>query len=220
MPVERSYFSTGVSAFFEMATSDAERILPPHLQPIEVRPQRSILNVTAFHFRDSEVGPYAELTFSVVVPAIVGSWLRHAKGGFYPFVAATSSEESRRHREDRFRIPHYQKDIDAHFIEKADELRVRVWGEERPIVDFTVTEHLWSSSTHLLHGFMMDGTQRLKADIQISGRYTVHEHEKGRMILYDHPMTAGLNLEEIAPYPFREHWLKEGTEVFHPLETL
>ena len=218
--VEKNYFSTGVSGFFEMATSDAERILPPHLQPIEVRPQRSILNVTAFHFHESEVGPYAELTFSVLVPPMVGSWIRHAKAGFYPFIAATSSEESRKHRWERFRIPHYPADIDAHFIEKSDELRVKVWAEEMPVVDFTVTQHLWASSTHLLHGFMMDGTQRLKADIQISGRYTVHEHEKGRMILSPHPMTELLNHEEVAPYPFREHWLKEGTEVFHPLELL
>src|SRR5687768_15981993 len=136
MAIDKQYFSTGVSAFFEMATSDAERILPPHLQPIEVRPQRSILNVTAFHFRESEVGPYAELTFSVVVPPVAGSWLRHAKGGFYPFVSATSSEASRRHRSQRCCIPHQEFDIDAHFIEKAGEMRVRVWGEQKPIVDF------------------------------------------------------------------------------------
>jgi len=220
MAVDKLYFSTGVSAFFEMASSDAERILPPHLQPIEVRPQRSILNVTAFHFQESEVGPYAELTFSVVVPPVAGSWIRHAKAGFYPFMAATSSEASRRYRSERFFIPHYDKDIDAQFIETADELRVRVWGEDLPIVDFTVTQHLWRSTTHLLHGFMMDGAQRFKADIQISGRYTVHEHEKGRMILHDHPMTRALTLDEVSAYPFREHWIKEGTEVFHPLEAL
>ena len=220
MSVEKHYFSAGVSGFFEMATADAERILPPHLQPIEVRPQRSILNVTAFHFPESEVGPFAELTLSVVVPPVIGSWIRHAKAGFYPFIAATTSEESRRHRWERFRIPHYPANIDTQFIERAGELRVRVWAEKRPVVDITVTQHLWSSTTHLLHGFMMDGTQRLKADIQISGRYTVHEHERGQAILHHHPMTDLLNLEEISPYPFREHWLKEGTEVFHPLEQL
>jgi hypothetical protein len=220
MSIDRQYFTSGVSAFFEMATTDAERILPPHLQPIEVRPQRSILNVTAFHFRESEIGPYAELTFSVVVPPVVGSWIRHAKGGFYPFIAATSSEASRRHRSERFCIPHYEKDIEAHFIEKSDELRVKVWGENKPIVDMTVTQHLWKSTTHLLHGFMMDGQQRMKADIQITSDYTVHEHERGRMLLHDHPMTRGLTLEEVSPCPFREHWFKEGTEVFHPLEIL
>ena len=32
--------------------------------------------------------------------------------------------------------------------------------------------------------------------------------------------TAGLSLDEVSAYPFREHWLKEGTEDFHPLEML
>ena len=46
----RYVFTSGVSAFFEMPTSDAKRILPAHLQPVEVRHERSILSVTAFHF--------------------------------------------------------------------------------------------------------------------------------------------------------------------------
>lgn len=217
---ERSYFSTGVSAFFEMATSDAVRLLPSHLQPIEVRPQRSILNVTAFHFRRSEVGPYVELTFSVVVPPVINEWRRHPKGGFFPFLAATSSEASRRYRREALRIPHHDQDIDALFLERPGEIRARVHSGGLPVVDLTVTPYQWHSTTHLLHTFMMDGQRRLKADLQISGRYTVHEREEGSMTLFDHPMLQGLFLDEVCPYPFREHWLKEGFELFHPLETL
>ena len=63
MPVAagRYVFSNGVSAFFEMPTSDARRILPEHLEPVEVTHQRSILAVTAFHFTESVAGPYVEL---------------------------------------------------------------------------------------------------------------------------------------------------------------
>ena len=88
------------------------------------------------------------------------------------------------------------------------------------MVDLSVTPHVWHSTTHLLHTFMMDGSRRLKADLQVSGRYTVHEQERGRMELFDHPMTDGLTLAEVSPYPFREHWLKEGCELFHPVENL
>lgn len=220
MSADKYYFSTGVSAFFEMATSDAERILPDHLQAIEIRPQRSILNVTVFHFRESEVGPYAELMFSVVVPPVADAWGRHPKGAFFPFRAATSSERSRRHRRELLSIPHYDEDIDVQLIEARGELHVRVRGGGEPVVDLTVTQHHWESSTHLLHTFMMDGTRRLKADLQITGRYTVHEHERGRMRLHPHPMTRALTLADVSPYPFREHWLKEGFEVFHPVEVL
>lgn len=218
--MSKSYFSTGVSALFEMATADAERILPRQLQPIEVRPQRSILNVSAFHFRESEVGPFAELVFSVVVPPVVGSWARHPKAGFYPFLTATSSAASRRLREEHLRIATYPDDIDAQFIERADRIRVRIGSRRLPAVDLTVTQHTWSSTTHLLQSHMMDGERRLKADVQISGRYTMHEQERGRMTLFPHPMTSGLTPGEVSAYPFREHWLKEGFELFHPVEAL
>jgi hypothetical protein len=224
MPVEfgRYAFTTGVLAFFEMPTSDARRIVPAHLEPIEVRHQRSILAVTAFHFLESEIGPYAELTLAVVVPPVPGSWFahQHPKAGFYPFLAATSSEESRRHRSERYRIPHLAENIDARFVEKGGSLLVNVWTRTGPIVDLTVTQHKWESTTHLLHTFMMDGTRRLKANLEISGRYTVHENERGRMTLHHHPMTAALTLDEISSCPFREHWLKDGVELLQPVETL
>jgi len=218
--VGRYVFTTGVSAFFEMPTSDARRILPEHLQPVEVRHERSILAVTAFQFRESMAGPYAELMLSVIVPPVPGRWGQHPKAGFYPFLAATSSEASRRHRSEDFRIPHLAEDIDVQFVESAGALRTSVWSRSGPIVDLSVTQYKWESTTHLLHTFMMHGTQRYKANIQITGRYTVHENERGRMTLHHHPMTTALTLEEISPYPFREHWLKEGVELFHPLETL
>ena len=218
--MSKAYFTTGVSALFEMSTADAERILPPHLQPIEVRPQRSILNVSAFHFRDSDVGPYAEVMLSVVVPPIIGRWRHHPKAGFYPFIAATSSEESRRRLHERLRMPTHPENIDVHLVERADEVRVKAWCEGAPIFDLTVTQHEWHSTTHLLHSFMMDGERRLKADVQIHGRYTMHEQERGRIVLFDHPVTSMLTLDEVARYPFREHWLKEGYELFHPLEAV
>lgn len=220
MMSDKSYFSTGVSAFFEMATADAVRLLPGHLQPIEIAPQRAILNVSIFHFRQSEVGPYAELMFSVVVPPVPDEWGKHPKGGFFPFLAATSSERSREHRRRLLRIPHYEENIDAQFIERPEALRIRIRAADRPVLALTVTSHVWLSTTHLLHAFMMDGSRRLKAACQVSGRYTVHEQERGSLTIHRHPMTEGLNLDELSRHPFREHWLKEGCELFHPVESL
>ena len=219
MPVGKYSFSTGVSAFFEMATVDAVGVLPAYLQPIEVRHQRSVLSVTAFLFEDSVVGPYTELMFAVVVPAMVEAWGHHAKGGFYPFLVATSSAEARRLRAERYHFPYADQDIDAQFIETPGRLRFRAWGGGDPIVDFSVTQGAWESTSHLLQGFAGRGKSRYRANVQISGEYTVHENERGTMILYPHELTRALLPSEVAPYPFREHWLKNGTEVFHSLET-
>lgn len=213
-------FHTGVSAFFDMATSDARALLPGHLEPIEVTHQRSVLSVTAFLFDDSVVGPYTELMFSVVVPPTVAQWGRHAKAGFFPFLAATSSAEARRIKAERFHFPYHEQSIDAQFIETDDRLRVRIFGAGDPILDLSVTPGAWETTTHLLQGFMMNGEQRLRATLQISGDYTVHEEEAGQMMLFPHQITSELLTQEVSPQPFREHWFKNGTEVFHQLETI
>ncbi|MDH3270558.1 MAG: hypothetical protein OEN56_04455 [Gemmatimonadota bacterium] len=221
MPVVSSHrFHTGASAFFEMATSDARALLPEHLEPIEVTHQRSVLSVTAFLFDDSVVGPYTELMFSVIVPPTVAQWGKHAKAGFYPFLAATSSAVARRIKAERFHFPYHEQSIDAQFIETSDRLRVRVFGAGDPILDLSVTLGAWETTTHLLQGFMMNGEQRLRTTLQISGDYSVHEEEGGAMKLFPHPITSELLSQEVSPQPFREHWFKNGTEVFHQLETI
>lgn len=218
MPVGSYGFRTGVSAFFEMATPDALAVLPAYLQPIEVRHQRSVLAVTAFLFEESEVGPYTELMFSVIVPPQVAKWGEHAKAGFYPYLAATSNAEARRRRSERFHFRYLDEDIDTQFVETGDRCRVRAWARGEPLVDFSVTQRTWEDTSHLLQGYSNCENHRYRATVQISGRYTVHENEQGSMTLYPHDLTEPLLSQEIAPYPFREHWFKNGTEVFHSLE--
>mgnify|MGYP006107642591 FL=1 len=218
MSVGSYRFETGVSAFFEMATADARVLLPEHLEPIEVRHQRSILSVTAFLFDDSVVGPYTELMFSVIVPPMVAQWGQHAKAGFFPFLAATSSAEARRIKSERFHFPYHPEDIDAQFIETDDRVRIRVFGGGDPIIDMSVTQGQWETTTHLLQGFMMNGDEKLRTTLQISGDYTVHENESGGMTLFPHAMTVDHLQGDVGEYPFREHWFKNGTEVFHNLE--
>jgi hypothetical protein len=219
MPVGSYRFHTGVSAFFEMATSDARAVLPDHLEPIEVRHQRSVLSVTAFLFDDSVVGPYTEVMFSVIVPPKVSPWGQHAKAGFYPFVAATSSDDARRIKAERFHFPYHDQRIDAQFIETSESMRIRVFGAGSPMLDMCVTPGPWEITTHLLQAYMMNGDQRLRTTLQISGDYTVHENERGQMTLFPNPILGDLLRQEVSPYPFREHSFKNGTEVFHKLET-
>lgn len=218
--MSKAYFTTGVSSLFEMSTADARRILPAHLEPIEVRPQRSVLNISAFHFRDSGVGPYAEILFSVVVPPTVGGWSSHPKAGFFPFRAATSSEASRERLRTELRIPTHPDPIDVRFVERENRLRTQVWCMDEPVVDLTVTVHKWKDTTHLLQSYMVHGDQRLKADVQISGTYSMHEHESGELRLFPHALTRELSLDEVAGSPFREHWLKEGFEQFSKLQAI
>lgn len=219
MPVSAYDFRTGVSAFFEMATRDAQAVLPDYLQPIEVRHQRSVLSVTAFLFEESEVGPYTELMFSIIVPPMVAKWGEHAKAGFFPYLAATSSAEARRRRSERYHFKYLDEDIDTQFVETGDRCRVRAWAHGEPLVDFSVTQRAWEDTSHLLQGFSTCGEQRYRSNVQIKGSYTVHENEQGSMTLFEHELTQPLLAQEIAAYPFREHWFKNGTEIFHSMES-
>ena len=219
MSVAGSYrFHTGVSAFFEMATSGARALLPPYLEPIEVRHQRSVLAVNVFLFDDSVVGPYTEVTFAVIVPPLIAKWGQHAKAGLFPFLVVASSEEARRIKSERLHLPYHEQTIDAQFAETEDRVRVQIYGGGDPILDLSVTPGAWETTTHILQGFMRNGSERLRTMMQISGDYTVHENEEGEMTLFPHAITDELLQHEVSPYPFREHWFKNGTEIFHQLE--
>jgi hypothetical protein len=156
--------------------------------------------------------------FSVIVPPRVSPWGQHAKAGFFPFLAATSSDEARRIKAERLHFPYRAERIDAQFIESDERLRIRIFGAGSPILDMTVTRGPLEPTTHLLQAYMMNGRQRLRTTLQISGDYTVHENEKGAMTLFPHPFTADLLRQEVSACPFREHSFKNGTEVFHKLE--
>ncbi len=184
-----------------------------------MRHQRSVLAVTAFLFEDSAVGPYSELMFSVVVPPQASPWGEHPKAGFFPFLAAASSEEARRLKAERFHFPYHGGNIDAQFVESDSWARVRIFGSGSPILDMCVTAGHWAVERHLLQGYMMNGSERLRTTVEIGGDYTVHEEEKGRIELFAHPLTEELLSHEISRYPFREHSFRNGMEVFHKLES-
>ena len=59
------YFKEGLSCLFEIATENARQLLPGALQPLERRPESSVLSVSVFDFFKGDAGPYQELVLSV-----------------------------------------------------------------------------------------------------------------------------------------------------------
>ncbi len=220
MPLTRYHYSQAVSAFFEIATADARRILPPHLQPLEVQHEASILAVTAFDFTDSMVGPYQEIVLSVIVPPLVKPGQEMAKSAFYPFLVGTSTEASRAHAIERWHLPHYMEDLDIDFMPSDGRMRVEVREGDRPIMDFEIADHQSEPVDHLYQSFMVNGDSRFKVDIHMRGPHSEHEEELGSLKLYEHPMTARLTLDQVAAFPFREQWMRDGVQVFEELEKI
>ena len=213
-------FRRCVGAFFEMPTADARRLLPKHLEPLEMQHERSILALTAFQFHESEVGEYEEIVLAVIVPPMVERGKPLPKAAFYPFVVGTSTEASRLHAIDRWHLPHYMKDLRIEFTETEEGMEVNVLDGAEPVLDLLVTQHSYEPSKNLYNAFTVRGDERFKANIYMEAPHSEHEEERGSLTLYEHPMTLGLTIDDVNTYPFREQWYQEGLQTFEPLETL
>jgi hypothetical protein len=208
-----------VGGYFEMPTSDARRLLPDHLEPLEVVHERSILAITAFRFVDSMVGPYDEVVLAVVVPPIVEPGKPLSKAAFFPFMVGTSTPEAREHAIERWRLPHYPKDISVDFTRTDDQLRVAVTDDGAPVLELVVTEFDRGSAANSYMCFTVDPDRRYRVNILMEADHTEHEEETGSLTLYEHPMTAGLTIDEINTYPFREEWYGRGRQTFDQMVT-
>lgn len=213
-------FQNCVGAFFEMPTDDARGLLPGHLQPMEMQHTRSILSVMAFQFTESMVGAYDELVMAIIVPPMVEPDKPLPKAAFYPFMVATSTEAARLHAIERWHLPHLMKDVTMDFTESDGTMEVNVRDEDGPILDLLVTQHDYHPSRNMYNAFTVDGDARFKANIYMEAPHSEHEEEEGSLTLYEHSMTRGLTIDDIATYPFREQWYQAGLQTFEPLESI
>jgi hypothetical protein len=217
------YFHHGVNCLFEMATSDARRILPAHLQPLEVQHTRSVLAVTCFTFHGGDAGPYEEIVLGILVPPVVKPGGRLPKAAMYPLIVGCSTADGRNQGIDRWKLPHLMEDIQGEFIESNEgkELLVKMSAGGAPIMEMTVTAHEFEESELLFHTFVSDDSGNYKSDLIMRGKgYSEHEFEKGSLTLYEHELTQALTLDEVEEVPFREQWMKDGVEIFHELENV
>ncbi len=212
-------FDICVGGYFEMATTDARKLLPPHLEPVEVQHERSILAVTAFHFHESMVGAYDEIVLAVVVPPMVEPGKPLPKAAFYPFMVGTSTEASRLHAIERWRLPHYMSDLDIDFHTADGKVSVTVQDAGAPVLELVVTDFDRAPARNTYECFTIDPEARYKATIYMEASHTEHEEERGSLTLHEHTMTEGLTIDEVNSYPFREEWYGKGLQTFEPMES-
>lgn len=220
MDLTRYHFSTAIGAFFEMATPDARRILPHHLQPLEAQHGRSILAVNAFRFTDSMVGAYDEVVLSVIVPPMIEHGRPFPSAAFFPFAIGVTTRAAREHGIERWHLPHYMSDVEVQFTESDTELIVNAQGEGEPMLDVTITNFRPEPDRLLFNCFMMEGEQRFKVNLFMEGAHSEHEEKSGSLVLHNHPMTEQLTLDEVEDNPFREQWFHGGVQTFEELERI
>jgi len=208
-----------VGGYFEMPTADARKLLPSHLEPLEVQHERSILAITAFHFSESMVGEYDEIVLAVVVPPRVEPGKPLPKAAFFPFMVGTSTPESRAHAIERWHLPHYMKDVEIGFAETDAEMKVTVKDEGNAVLEMVVTSHNQGTAANNYVCFTVDPKDRFMVNILMEAVHSEHEEETGSLALSEHPMTQGLTIDEVNTYPFREEWYGKGLQTFDKMVT-
>lgn len=216
----RYRFRDAASGFFELPTENARRLIPPHLEPMEVHHGTSVLSVTCFDFTESEVGPYRELVMAVVVAPLIRAGERVPKSAVFPYRLATTTRAAREHAIERWHLPHWMEDVEIAFDREEHRLRARVWSEAATLVELEVGDYAWQRVCHLYQGFIGQGQRAFVAHVTIEGEYSEHEEETGRLRLVEHPFHGQLEIGEVSEVPFRETWMREGLQTFEPLVQL
>ena len=220
MALTRYVFDSCIGAFFEMSTRDARAILPDHLEPMEVRHDRSVLAILGFRFTESEVGAYDELVMAIITPPRVEPGKPLPKAAFFPYTVATSTTAAREHAIERWHLPHHMADLTFQFDEAGDRMAMHVVDLGDPVVDLTVTRHEHGPVTNPYHCFMVDGDDRFKVNIFMEAPHSEHEFERGELTLHEHPMTEPLTIDEVDTWPFREEWYQAGVQTFEEIGRL
>jgi hypothetical protein len=212
-------FRDVVSGFFEFPTENARRLLPAHLEPVELHHGTSVFSVTTFDFTESMVGPYGEVVLSVIVAPLVKAGERLPKSAFFPFQVGTTTRAAREHAIERWHLPHWMDDVGVEFDRQPGRLTVTVRADGEPALEMTVGEHSWQGVNHLYQCFMKDDAAYL-ARITMEGSQSEHEEETGQLRLFPHAFHGSLAVSEVAEAPFREIWMREGMQTFQPLQPL
>jgi hypothetical protein len=214
------HFRDAIGGFFELPTENARAILPPELQPIEPHHGSSVLSVMAFDFHDSPVGSYGELILSIHVAPRIEPGQAWPRSAFYPFRLGTTNRESREHAIERWHLPHYRQDISSAWDRGDGHITIHATDRGQPIVDMTITEHEWSNVDHLYQAFMNDEEGQYTSNIVMSGEFSENEEERGGIVIHSQAMTDLVEDWEVDFTPFRELWMKNGMQTFHPLQQL
>ena len=219
MTVTQYDYQCAIAGFFEIATEDAKRILPPRFTPLEVNYGRSILVVNFYHFTDSPVGPYHELVYGIMtLPKIIDGVV--PKGAVFPWRVATTTAAAREHAIKKWHLPHWPEDIQVDLREDNDHIHATARAGGEVILTLEISARQWKNEPRLYQSFMQDEEGTFLAQIRYDGELSEHEEGTGVLTLTpSHPFNEHLANADIDDVAFHEVW-QRGVQTFQPLQQL
>jgi hypothetical protein len=67
---------------------------------------------------------------------------------------------------------------------------------------------------------MNDDEGAYSSTIEMAGQFSENEEERGGIVIHSQAMTNLLTDWEVDVTPFRELWMRNGLQTFHPLQQL
>jgi hypothetical protein len=214
------HFRHAIGGFFEFPTANARKILPAHLHPVEPHHGQSVLSVMAFDFHNSMVGEYGELILSVLSMPRIEPGSPLPRSAFYPFLLGTTTKASRDHAIERWHLPHFMENIDLSFEAGDDDIRIAAAHGGAPIIDMRITDYDWEKVSHRYQCFMHDADGSYMSTIIMEADFSENEEERGEIEIHPHAFTSAIDRDAVTTTPFRELWMRDGLQTFHPLEQL
>ena len=136
---------------------------------------------------------------------------------YYPFFLATSTEASRTHATERWRLPAHARCLDIAFSEDDQFCRVTASEEGTPVLSLSVGLLEGAHSVQTYQCFSSGGGALYRVQLDIDGAFDEHEEELGRLVPGSHALGQlldGLALDRI---PFREQSVTRGHQRFGTL---
>ncbi len=210
-------FRQALGGFFLADTASIRSVLPKTLFPVEARPGYAVLAINAFEFDETEVGPYGELVLSVLVPPYARAGQSLPFAAYFPFGLATSTEASRAHATERWRLPQYRNCLDIAFDRSEQGRQVIVRDGDASVMRLSVGHSRSTTATRPYQCFSQDDSGLYRVGISIQGDYDEHEEELGSLDLADHDFTTHFAAALDDDIPFREQSIDRGEQRFGDL---
>ena len=212
--MSRYPFRSALSGLFHADASQAAVMLPDGLRPLESHPGLAVLVVTMFDFHTSGVGPYQELVASILVTPWAPRGESMPFAAAFPVVLATSTEASRIESAERWRLPKLDRCLSISIDQSMGDRTGIVSDEGRAVLRLRVTGTTPVDSRRTYQCFMVEEPHIYRSTVEFEGSLSVHEDERGELVLGDHPVAATLArlLDDLIP--FREECMDAGEERF------
>jgi hypothetical protein len=111
-------------------------------------------------------------------------------------------------------------DIDLDWSPGQHQIGVKASYKGELIVDLNITDYAWEDANHRYQAFMTDASGSYMATIIMQAQFSENEEERGTVTFGDHEFTAALDKGNVNTTPFRELWMRDGLQTFHPLEQI